>query len=72
MGELATKDKVQHALSKLKVTWKAYKNTDSKNALFKSVMFAYKCKYFKQSYTIFRGIHTSFVHQYCGNHAKSY
>jgi hypothetical protein len=44
MGELKRQDKVEHALDKLKATWKVHKYTGSKNALFKSVMLAFKSK----------------------------
>jgi hypothetical protein len=44
MGGLKREDKVDYALAKLKASWKIQKKTSSKNALFKAVIYAYKCR----------------------------
>ena len=46
LGELNDEDEVEYAYQKLKKSWRYQKFTKSKNALFKAIILAYKCKFF--------------------------
>lgn len=45
MGDLKEDDKVEPQYQKLKASWKHYKRTNSKNALFRSVISANKSNF---------------------------
>ena len=44
LGELIEEDEVEYAYQKLKRSWQKQKLTRTKNALFKAIILAYKCK----------------------------
>jgi len=44
MGDLRDKDKVEHSYRELKKSWKKFKGKGEKNALFKAVLHAFRCK----------------------------
>lgn len=44
MGELSEKNKVEESVRKLKISWKKFKKSKSKNALYLAILHAFKGK----------------------------